>query len=124
MCYIVGNKTSHDYLTWPEAEKKCQRIGNNGHLVSIHSQSQQNFIRSLQRRRESIPMWIGLNDLGTEANYKWTDESTYNYSNWASGQPDNYFRKEDCIHLVVGTGTWNDNNCHENKYSYICKAYN
>ena len=49
MCYIAGNDTSYDYLTWQEAEKKCQRIGNNGHLVSIHSQSEQDFLQFLRK---------------------------------------------------------------------------
>ena len=47
MCYIVGNKTSYDYLTWQDAEKKCQNLGNNGHLVSIHSQDEEQFVKFL-----------------------------------------------------------------------------
>lgn len=47
MCYIVGNASGLDYLTWQNAEKKCQRLGNGGHLVSIANQEELKFVSFL-----------------------------------------------------------------------------
>ncbi|CAB3985203.1 macrophage mannose receptor 1-like, partial [Paramuricea clavata] len=123
MCYIVGNNTSYDYLTWQDAEKKCQNLGNNGHLVSIHSQDEEKFVKFLIKSHYSSSFWIGLNDLDTEATYKWTDGSNYYYANWNNREPNDYMRQENCIHLLRYNGKWNDQHC-QYKYPYVCKAYN
>jgi len=49
-CYLVVNNTA----VWDQAEKNC--ISKGGHLASIHSDSENNFIQSLH---SSTSMWIG-----------------------------------------------------------------
>lgn len=80
-------------------------------------------IITLCRSRWSNSFWLGLNDLATEAVYKWSDGSNYDYANWNFKEPNDAYRQENCNHLLRGNGKWNDNHC-EKKFSYICKAYN
>ena len=75
------------------------------------------------RSRYSNLYWIGLNDLGKEAAYKWVDGSIYNYANWEFGQPNDYNRQENCVGLIGYRGKWNDQHC-QTKASFVCKAYN
>ena len=66
--------------------------------------------------------WLGLNDIGPESNYKWTDGSAYgNFIYWNIGEPNNYYGQEDCVAMISRSGKWNDNHC-SSKKSYICKA--
>lgn len=74
------------------------------------------------RGSKSREFWIGLNDLGTEAVYKWSDGSLYNYKYWNFREPNDYNRQEDCVHLIPN-GKWNDHHC-QMKFSFICKKYN
>ncbi|XP_028395191.1 uncharacterized protein LOC114519267 isoform X2 [Dendronephthya gigantea] len=123
MCYIKGNDSSNEYLTWQDAEKNCRRLGgNNCHLASVNSQEEQDFLSFLIKGSKSRDFWIGLNDLGTEAEYKWTDGSLYNYANWNSKEPNDFNRQEDCVHLIPD-GKWNDHHC-QLKLSFVCKTYN
>ena len=69
--------------------------------------------------------WIGLHDRNTEGTFEWVDGSTVSYTNWNSGQPDDYWG-EDCAHLYT-TGYWNDMDCGYDSYYtrdlyYICEA--
>lgn len=55
------------------------------------------------------------------------DGSSSTYSNWASGQPDDYDGIEDCGHIYGHDGTWNDMDCDEfnwygDKLYYICES--
>ena len=79
-------------------------------------------ISTICRSHYSNNFWLGLNDLGTEAAYQWSDGSNYDYLNWDSGEPNDYHRQENCIHLIRTNGKWNDQHC-QRKLSYICKAY-
>ncbi|MED6273804.1 hypothetical protein CHARACLAT_010154 [Characodon lateralis] len=55
--------------TWEDAEKDCRE--HSGHLASIHSAAEQNFIRGLSHDNT----WIGLNDRTVEDDFQWTDKT-------------------------------------------------
>ena len=84
--YWSGNcyKQNQDLLTWGDAEKKCIEYG--GHLASVHSDQENNFI--FQTSKKAVT-WLGGNDLEAEGSWIWSDGSSWSYSNWQSGQPDN-----------------------------------
>ncbi|XP_048449545.1 C-type lectin BML-2-like [Rhincodon typus] len=103
--------------TWIEAELYCQTLGPEGHLASIHCEAQNQIIRKSLPVR--TPLWIGLNDIYKEGTYLWTDGSSSNFVNWATGQPDNSRGAEDCVHLTATTFNWNDLPCNS-QLCFLC----
>ena len=118
--------------TWFQARDGC-RAEPNYELVTIDDAVEQAWVLS---RANSLSgshwWWIGYNDLGASSAeepgsaWEWVDGSTSTYTNWAGGQPDNWF-EEDCAHLYAD-GTWNDLDCAVNNWAnsyfahYICEA--
>lgn len=86
-------------LSWTEAEEYCVGLG--GHLVSINSRGEQNFIEELSSSSSKSNIWIGgliKNDVWT-----WSDGSEFSYTNWDKYigdddieyyKPDNYWGNE------------------------------
>ena len=56
----------------------------------------------------------------------WVDGSSVSYTNWSSGQPDDYWDAEDCGHIYGSSGQWNDLDCGRDYWYgsylyYICE---
>lgn len=126
----------NEYLTWRDAKDYCQSVG--GHLVTITSAGEQNFLENLLLNGTKIRYWLGLTDELTEGTWKWITGETYSFNNWYSGEPNNGqgWQQEDYgtiyakgISPATAYGHWNDEYGLYNYVAFICEwetfeAYN
>ena len=72
--YKLCGKSRSEHLSWTEAKQACEEMG--GHLVTITSQEENDFVQSLHRGG-SVQAWIGMSELDEIGNWKWvTGEPT------------------------------------------------
>ncbi len=50
----------------------------------------------------------------------WTDGTPWDYTDWASGQPDDYNKGEDCLELRKIDEQFNDDKCYH-LLTFVCK---
>jgi cysteine-rich repeat protein len=103
-CYrVLGN------ADWPGAQAQCAAWG--GQLVTINDAIEAAWLRTALVGGDN-EFWIGLNDRATEGSFGWVSGSSAAYRQWASGEPNNYFFREDCVVMNPGNGgSWNDTVC-------------
>lgn len=74
MCYVYIN--SKPLKGWKEAEKYCQQMYG-GHLPSIHSLEEQEFLMNNVSKNCSnctpFGFWVGGNNYGNPKNWRWSD---------------------------------------------------
>ena len=96
----------------------------NGYLVNIGSATENSYVLStVIGTSTSLSSWIGANDVMTELTYDQL-HGTLAYTNWNTGEPNDYGASEDCGEIAPSgatAGLWNDNQCKNNVYS-ICEA--
>ena len=106
-------------ITWQEAKNYCQSVG--GHLATITTQREQNFINGLNKN--NLDLWIGGYQDNND-NWRWVTGEEWSYTNWSEGEPNNsdeIMANESCI--VVWPNKWNDLNA-DNTYQvagFICE---
>ncbi len=105
--------------TWPLAEAFAQQFG--GHLVSINSQAEQDFVwqnfgnlGGVDRR-----IWIGFSDAASEGAWAWSDGSKASFTNWNAGEPNNSGGVEHYAELLGSSGRWNDLNAAGSGFPHI-----
>ena len=69
-------------LLHANATDVCNNLG--GHLGTIHSRKEENFIRNLTG---PTFFYIGLHRSHDEAPFGWEDGTSLDYTNWADGFP-------------------------------------
>ena len=110
---------SHPSINWYDARVYCQTWG--GDLASIASAGENAAVDSIRSSSAVGSCWIGLNDIGTEGIFVWSDGSSSSYRNWDGGAPNNV-GNEDCVH--VGPNIWNDLPCNNIHLCYYCSLSN
>ncbi len=101
---------------WADAETAAVALG--GHLLSINSQQEQDFIEQtfLSGPDDHNIYHVGLTDQNVEGTFVWTSGEPLIYTNWEPGEPNDYGPGEDFTtvnwHYGMGyggtLGTWND----------------
>ena len=100
-------------MNWIEAKEYCESLG--GHLVTISSQAEQNFLTSLiEQDTDDIEYIIGL--YYDEGIWKWVDGTEVTYSNWNVFErdgieyymPDNWVGDEYYGYMYTSSVTYSD----------------
>jgi hypothetical protein len=129
-CYY-RNSTA---VSWSAAKAGCEALAAGGHLVTITSMAEQQFVWGVAGMMDA---WIGATDGlmdnqgGNGMPSTWiTGEDIAQFNGWASGEPNNYQKEcpggggmcwEHCGFMWVDTqGAWNDDVCGYDK-AYICE---
>ena len=69
------------------------------------------------------PTWIGLHrDPKNMSRWLWVDESLVTYTNWHTGEPNDFGGDENCVELLTSYrgAEWNDKNCNRS-LRYVCE---
>ena len=110
-------------LSWSDASAACLAAGQ--HLASVHSAAENALLLTAAAGNN---VWIGGTDAASEGTWVWSPSGTpLSYTNWHSGQPDDYRGNEDCLEFnwgpsgTSGTGKWNDADCSAYKRKYVCE---
>ncbi|CAK6949579.1 lactose-binding lectin l-2-like [Scomber scombrus] len=99
-------------MNWADAELYC--VSEKANLVSIHSQEEQNFVKSLINNFDHAEgrTWIGLSDKQKEETWMWSDGCAVDFVFWYSGEPNNIGGNENCVHNNHEEDEkWNDVEC-------------
>jgi hypothetical protein len=122
-CVTLTDDNEDDYafcferLTYWAAQAECQNMG--GSLVSIHDQYQHAWLSDTAGALNvGNEWWIGLNDTYEEGVFRWDDGTAVDFTNWNSGEPNDWGGNEDCGELTWGV--WNDLPC-DYSIGYICE---
>jgi len=107
--YNPSTDASYEILapsTWEDAESTA--VSRGGHLTSIHSEAENNFIRGMI----SFFSWLGLNQppgsLEPGGGWVWSDGTAVNYTNWAIDEPNDYLGGNENVAEMTAPALWND----------------
>lgn len=112
-------------VTWNTAKTRCEEMG--GHLAVITSREEQSFLESFLPKTAIRSFYLGGYKNGDS--WQWINGEEWNYSNWRSGQPDNYGYNQTILRMVYADRygwyfTWDDiPNSGDQEYNdcYICE---
>ncbi len=109
----------NEKVTWEEAKARCEELG--GHLLTITDSGEQEVIQNLLAKYgKRSGYWMGGSDENTDGTWEWLTGETFDYSNWASGEP-NGASNENHIEIYPGDGTWNDYHKDAERIGFICE---
>lgn len=120
---VTWEQNGHSYevivsgpISWNSAQAAAE--GKGGYLATITSAEENQFVFNLTVNTPGawhqagwwIGPWLGGSDAASEGNWQWVTGEPWVYTNWLSGQPDNW-EDEDYL-MFWGSGsimpTWND----------------
>ena len=104
-CYFWSKQVK----TWDQSEEICQ--GKGAHLASVTSKATDNYIAAESKGKFH---WIGGSDKESEGTWKWSDGSTWLFTNWGKigriQQPNNR-PNHHCLEYQKEDWKWNDQHC-------------
>lgn len=114
-----GPNSEYPQLTWEEAKLACEQLG--GHLVTITSSEEQDFIESLDSTTciGEWSVWIGLSRPEGTGPWTWITGEPYEYTHWANTEPSG---DGSCVAMRTknyGYG-WNDADANT-PFAYVCE---
>ncbi|XP_043244998.1 low affinity immunoglobulin epsilon Fc receptor-like [Amphibalanus amphitrite] len=120
ICYYVTRQNT----TWIAAHHACSSVDRRARLASIHASSAA-FVKDFVKADSPEPsLWIGLARLTPGGSWSWSDGTPVDFTDWASGQPENVGGVEDCAHVGPRTWSlerqWHDNSCNR-EFPSVCQ---
>jgi hypothetical protein len=117
--YAVVESTNSAGFTWEDARDTAQSLG--GHLATITSAGENDFVFNLvkntvfgnginEHNNENIGAWLG-GERGKDGKFSWITGEAFTYTNWLTGEPNNFGSNENYLHYYftsVNDSTWND----------------
>ena len=104
--YYISNETA----SWEDANTVSQNIYQ-GHLATITSSEEQDFVFENVSSVINNNYWIGLSDINNEDDFEWVNGEVFDYSNWNNGEP-NGGAGENYVEVFslnsLSSGFWND----------------
>uniref|UniRef100_R4FJR2 LP-Fur-1 n=1 Tax=Furina ornata TaxID=529697 RepID=R4FJR2_9SAUR len=110
-------------MTWDEAQRFCVEQQENSQLASIHDMGESVKLSNyMSQRWNFFDVWMGLRLSKRKGIWEWSDGSNLTYTSWEDGEPNNFFNREFCAVLSIGSRylQWNDKNC-MHKHPFVCK---
>lgn len=90
-------------MTWHNAKSHCESLG--GHLATITSQQENDFVYNNLASTSPHISWLGATDEAQEGIWKWVTGEGWNYTNWYPDEPNN-FCGEHYLHFTAGNNFW------------------
>ncbi|KAG5858197.1 snake venom C-type Lectin precursor [Bothrops jararaca] len=109
-------------MNWADAERFCSEQAKGGHLVSIESDEEADFVAQLVAqniRKSKYYVWIGLRieNKKQQCSSKWSDYSSVSYENMVRGNVKKCFALE----KKQGFRKWSNLYC-EQQIPFVCEA--
>lgn len=94
--------------TWEEAAAYCESLG--GHLATIGSQTENDYVYSIVRAAGYESAYFGLTDSGSEGTWRTANGEPVVFWNWGGREPNNEGKDEHyaMFYYKYGDGKWND----------------
>lgn len=96
-------------MGWHEAKNYCETLG--GHLVTITSAAEEEFVRTNIVETQTACIWLGATDENQEGAWEWVTGEEWFFTYWLSQpavQPDNDGGIEHYLHYLNDYWGWND----------------
>ena len=113
-------------ILWDDAQEYFKSI--NGHLATITSQKENDFIYNYITSLGYQSAYFGATDKDNEGTWMWVTGEEFDYSNWHKNEPNNEQNSENyaMFYYKYKDGTWNDGGAHTinanlSKTPYICE---
>ncbi len=106
---------------WPDAQAACAAWGY--HLLDLRDAAESAWAWSTADAADpDHRWWLGANDRAAEGTFVWEGASPSTYTDWRTGEPNDYGGNEDCAAFADdGAGQWVDRDCAE-AVPYVCEA--
>jgi len=100
-------------ITWTAARTAAEAAG--WSLATIGSADENAFIKSLLNSSlaDRSHFWLGATDQLVEGSFQWIDGTSWSFTNWASGEPNNW-GNEDFLAMDLRSGIWAWNDAPDN----------
>uniref|UniRef100_A0A8C4RNL5 Mannose-binding protein C-like n=1 Tax=Erpetoichthys calabaricus TaxID=27687 RepID=A0A8C4RNL5_ERPCA len=106
--------TKNDQLTFDDGVKLCKEASGE---IAMPANAGEN--EALMKLVKSSEAYLGLNDRVKEGRFEDVSGNPVTFTNWKSGEPNNYNGNEDCS-IITSDGIWNDVPC-SRSYTIICQ---